>query len=194
MIVRWSVIWKKIPCSGVNLISSLIGANQSKSFSHYQDSVLNKIPWKQAFLWIVVNSFNFSEFHAISTGLHYTAWHFLPPQLSCIGAQHSVTLPPLAQWPDTSASLTQVAREKRAIIQQTVPVLLTELLFITRARYSIREGKMARTIVGEVLGKLCLRADGSLLKRSEPGDQLSSMLKAPACMWVPHSPLTLLRQ
>lgn len=151
---------------------------------------MNKRTWKQAFLWMVANSFNFPELHAINNGLQYTAWHFLPaqrpPQLSCTGTQHSVTLPPLAQWPDKFATLTQAAREKRAIIQPAVPVLLTELLFITRARYSIREGERVHTIVGEVLGKLCLGADGSLLKRSDPGDQLSLMPKFFAT-YEPHT-------
>lgn len=174
--------------------SSFIQINQT----HFQNSFLNKISWKQVFLWILINSFNFPGLHVINTGLHYTAWHLLPaqgpPQLSCIGTQHSVTLLSLAQWSDTFASLTQAAREKRAIIQPTVPVLLTELLLITRARYSIRKGEMASTIVRKVLGKLCLRADRSLLKRSDPGDQLSSMHKTPACMWASHRPLILLCQ
>lgn len=90
--------------------------------------------------------------------------------------------PALTKRPDKFLSLTQVTRKKRAIIQQTVPVLLTELLFITGASYSIGEWELARTIMWEVLGKLCLGADRSLLKKSEAGDQSLTMLKAsPAC-------------
>lgn len=77
--------------------SSFGQTNQIKSFSHNQSSNLDKIPWKHAFMCIVVNPFHFPEFHMISTGLHYTVRHFLPaqesPQLSCKANQHSVTLP-----------------------------------------------------------------------------------------------------
>lgn len=102
---------EKNPCSVVNLdLASPI------KWRHSQSSYLDKLPWKQAFMSTAVNPFHLPEFHAMSTGLHYAARHFLSaqesPQLFCKANQRSVTLPPLTKWSGISVTYSSYQEEE----------------------------------------------------------------------------------
>lgn len=92
-------------------------------------------------------------FSRISAGLQHATRHFFPGSTVSSAVKQAT---PLAKWPDTSPPLTQVARKKRAVIQQNVSVLLMKLLFVAWAGYSIREGALGHAVVREVLGEVSL--------------------------------------